>query len=100
VKTNSKSGAAKRIQSPNAAVPPELVAGLKSAAADPKKLEPFAKVEGKQVYRLLADGQDAIHLWEKLRKVTDQTGFWPIVMRRCNPWGEMTLIPWRIGRKC
>jgi hypothetical protein len=59
-----------------------LLSTLKKSGIDVKKLQPFAIVDGKQVFQILADGMEAISLWEKLRRAVDKTGFWPLVMGR------------------
>jgi len=61
-------------------VPPEMLATLKESGVTANKLQPFAVVDGKQVYSIQTDGKNAIRLWEKLRAVVDKTGFWPLVM--------------------
>lgn len=76
-KTASKTASVK-----TSVVPPELLAGLKQAKVDAKKLQPFGSVDEKPIYQFLAEGMDAIHLWEKLRAVVAQTGYWPLVMER------------------
>lgn len=63
-------------------VPPELLAGLKKAKVDAKKLQAFGSVDEKPIYQFLAEAMDAIRLWEKLRAVVAQTGYWPLVIER------------------
>lgn len=63
-------------------VPSELLAGLKKAKVDAKKLQAFGSVDDKPIYQFLAEGMEAVHLWEKLRTVVEQTGHWPLVMER------------------
>lgn len=53
---------------------------LKQHGIDAKRLECFAEAEGKPVFRLFADGPAAIKLWEKLRRVVAETGYWPLIM--------------------
>jgi len=77
-----KSKPAKPAPRPDPAAPnsEQLQTFLKKHGVNTKSFEKFAQVEGKPVYRLFADGPDAIKLWVKLRSLVDKTGYWPLVM--------------------
>ena len=64
-------------------------AALRAAVSDvgAGPLTELTQVDGQKVYRIETDGKSAIGLWEKLRKVVDKAGYWPIVMgRNDGPW--------------
>lgn len=59
---------------------------LKKSRIDDRTLATFAHVDGKPIFTLKADGAAAIKLWEKLRKLVNQTGYWPVVMGALDRW--------------
>ena len=55
----------------------EKIVGGGAAAAE---LTEFAESEAGSVFALRVDGKAAIALWERLRALVDETGYWPIVV--------------------
>lgn len=57
-----------------------LQALLKKAGINASGLVRLLEVEGKPLFSLSADGVAAIKLWEKLRKLVETSGYWPVVL--------------------